>query len=208
MPLILVTFCWNIFSLDTTPTSVLRHQAGLSCRLIFRNKHPHRQARGSAWGGLWSQQSSRVLHRCTAQPVCCSLRSKWWRAVPLALQPGDPRSKDPICQCRGWKRTGFDPWVEKIPCRREWQPTPVFLPGEFHGQRSLGHYIVHGVSKSRTPTEAVSKQARLFKRRETVHFQCILGYLLSRIMTRTPVCTIATKVQKQQQFRFSQSEND
>ena len=34
----------------------------------------------------------------------------------------------------------FDPWVGKIPWRREWQPTPVFLSGEFHGQRSLaGH---------------------------------------------------------------------
>ena len=31
----------------------------------------------------------------------------------------------------------FDPWVGKIPWRREWQPTPVFLPGEVHGQRSL-----------------------------------------------------------------------
>ena len=34
-------------------------------------------------------------------------------------------------------RYGFDPWVGKIPWRRAWQPTPVFLPGEFHGQRSL-----------------------------------------------------------------------
>ena len=31
----------------------------------------------------------------------------------------------------------FDPWIWKIPWRREWQPTSVFLPGEFHGQRSL-----------------------------------------------------------------------
>ena len=31
----------------------------------------------------------------------------------------------------------FDPWVRKIPWRREWQPTPVFLPGECHGQKSL-----------------------------------------------------------------------
>ena len=41
------------------------------------------------------------------------------------------------------KRYGFDPWVWKIPWRRKWQPTPVFLPGESHGQepdqlRSLG----------------------------------------------------------------------
>ena len=38
------------------------------------------------------------------------------------------------------KKPGFDPWVEKIPWRRTWQPTPVFLPGESHGQRSLGGY--------------------------------------------------------------------
>ena len=38
------------------------------------------------------------------------------------------------------KRGGFDPWVGKIPWRRAWQPTPVFLPGESHGQRSLGGY--------------------------------------------------------------------
>ena len=34
-------------------------------------------------------------------------------------------------------RPGFDPWVGKIPWRRKWQPTPVFLPGKFHGQRNL-----------------------------------------------------------------------
>ena len=39
-----------------------------------------------------------------------------------------------------YRRHGFDPWVMKIPWRRQWQPTPVFLPGEFHRQRSLaGH---------------------------------------------------------------------
>ena len=37
-------------------------------------------------------------------------------------------------------RLGFDPWVGKIPCWRAWQPTPVFLPGESHGQRSLVGY--------------------------------------------------------------------
>ena len=38
----------------------------------------------------------------------------------------------------------------KIPWRREWLPTPVFWPGELHGQRSLVGYIVHEVEKSRT----------------------------------------------------------
>ena len=38
------------------------------------------------------------------------------------------------------QETGFDPCVRKIPWRRESQPTPAFLPGEFHGQRSLAAY--------------------------------------------------------------------
>ena len=43
-------------------------------------------------------------------------------------------------KCRRCKRCRFDPWVRKIPWRRKWQPTPVFLPGESHGQRSLAGY--------------------------------------------------------------------
>ena len=43
-------------------------------------------------------------------------------------------SKESACQCR---RCGFNPWVRKISWRRKWQPTPVFLPGKSHGQRSL-----------------------------------------------------------------------
>ena len=35
---------------------------------------------------------------------------------------------------------GFDPWVGKVPWRRAWQPTPAFLPGESHGQKSLVGY--------------------------------------------------------------------
>jgi len=38
------------------------------------------------------------------------------------------------------QETRFDPWFGKIPWRKAWQPTPVLLPGEFHGQRSLAGY--------------------------------------------------------------------
>ena len=55
----------------------------------------------------------------------------------------------PTCPCRRRKRRRFDPWVGKIPWRRAQQPTPVFLPGESHGQRAT----VHGVAESDT-TEA------------------------------------------------------
>ena len=41
---------------------------------------------------------------------------------------------------RGYKRRGFHLWVRKIIWKRAWQPTPVFLPGESHGQRSMAGY--------------------------------------------------------------------
>ena len=51
--------------------------------------------------------------------------------------PGGTSGKEPSCQCRKCKRLGFDFWIGKIPWRRAQQPTPVFLPGESHRQRSL-----------------------------------------------------------------------
>ena len=45
-------------------------------------------------------------------------------------------------------RSGFDPWVGKIPWRRVGQPTPVLLPGEFHGQRNLVGYSPWGRKES------------------------------------------------------------
>ena len=43
--------------------------------------------------------------------------------------------------------TQVDPWIRKLPWRMERLPTPVFLPGEFHGQRCLVGYTVHGVEE-------------------------------------------------------------
>ena len=56
--------------------------------------------------------------------------------------------KESTCQCR---RHEFDPWVRKILWSRKWQPTAVFLPGKFHGQRSLmGGGGVHEFAESQT----------------------------------------------------------
>ena len=67
-----------------------------------------------------------------AQVMPVNSRS-WASQVALVI-------KEPTCQCRRRKRRRFGPWVRKIPWRRARQPTPVFLPGESHGQRSLaGH---------------------------------------------------------------------
>ena len=48
------------------------------------------------------------------------------------------------------RRPGFDPWVGKVPWRKEWLPTPMFLPGEFHGQRSLVGYSPWSCKESDT----------------------------------------------------------
>ena len=58
-----------------------------------------------------------------------------------------------VCQCRRHKRRESDPWLRKIPWRRAWQPAPVFLPEESHGQRSLAGYSPWGHKESDT-TEA------------------------------------------------------
>ena len=53
---------------------------------------------------------------------------------------GSSADKDPTCQNRRCKGLRFICWVKKIPWRRKWLPTLVFLPGELHGQRSLAGY--------------------------------------------------------------------
>ena len=57
---------------------------------------------------LWSTGNSLVIQWLWGLP--------WWLS-----------GKESACQCRRCRRHGFDPWVEKIPWRRKWQPTPVFL---------------------------------------------------------------------------------
>ena len=48
------------------------------------------------------------------------------------------------------KESAWNVDLGKIPCRRKWQPTPIFLPGEFHGQRSLAGYSLWGCRESDT----------------------------------------------------------
>ena len=63
-----------------------------------------------------------------------------WAAIPFSRGTGLPwwfRCSRIHLQ---WRRPGFNPWVRKIPWIREWPPTPVFLPGEFHRLRSLAYW--------------------------------------------------------------------
>ena len=60
--------------------------------------------------------------------------------------------KESVCQCR---RCGLDPWAGKIPWEKKLQPTPVFLPGKSHGQRSLVGYSLRVAQKR---SDLVTKQ--------------------------------------------------
>ena len=73
-------------------------------------------------------------------------------APHIARAPSGASGKELTCQGRRLKRWGLDPQVGKVPWRRAWQPTPVFLPGESHGQRSLAGYSSQGGKESDTAT--------------------------------------------------------
>ena len=82
---------------------------------------------------------------CSCLTMLCSAASQ----VALAV-------KNLPANVRDAKRLRFDPWLGKIPWGRKWQPTPVFLPGKFHRQRSLAGYSPWGHRESDT-TEQLSR---------------------------------------------------
>ena len=76
----------------------------------------------------------------------------------MGILPRWLSGKESACQCR---RRGFDPWVGKIPWKSKWQSTPIVLPGESHGQRSLLGYSLQGC-KSQTQLSTHPSRGALF----------------------------------------------
>ena len=118
-------------------------------------------ARGTPW--VWDTQllaakgldskSGRRSKRQRPRSEMCSvmLTSQRWEFTHRRTQtsfPGGASRKESTCRCRRHKRLAFHPRVRKTPWRRTWQPTPVFLPGECHGQKSLAGYSPWGPTKS------------------------------------------------------------
>ena len=89
---------------------------------------------------FWRSSHQLVKSFCLEQGF---LTSVWLLRSLFYLNPapvGFPDSLQIARQCRRYRRRGFHPWARKIPWRSKWQPTPVFWPGESHGQRSLMGY--------------------------------------------------------------------
>ena len=94
-------------------------------------------------------------------------------------------------QCRRLKRHGFNPRIRKIPWRRKWQSTPVFLPGKFHGQRSLVGYSPWDCKELDT-TEQLS-----------MHAPRLDSSLASIDITGIPVCKSDKKTKRKKKKKLS-----
>ena len=108
----------------------------MNCSPPGPSVHGFLQARVLEWVAIPSPED---LPNPEIKPTSPALQ-----ADSLLSEPDGASDKEPSCQCRRYKRPGFGPWVGKIPWRRKWQPTPVFLPGEIHGQRGLVGYTPWG----------------------------------------------------------------
>ena len=89
----------------------------------------------------------------------------------LGVQIKFSYSKGLFLQCR---RVRFDPWIRKIPWRRKWHLTPVFLPGEFHGRRRLVGYSP-GDGKQQDTTEQLRLSLSFTQQRELYFLNMLFG---------------------------------
>ena len=107
--------------------------------------------------------------KCYNRQLHCIFRAQVWMNLGVS-QVKNVNGKESACQCRRLKICRLGHLVGKIPWSWKWQPTPVFLPGKFHGQRSLVA-IVHGVTKSRT---WLSMHAHTHTHTHTHTWMCLL----------------------------------
>ena len=129
---------------------------------------------------------------CISSSVQCPTTSptRSESTVPLLNTRGFPRDasgKEPACQRRRRKWRGFDPWLRKIPWRkkkrkipwrRKWQPTPVYLPGESHGQMRLVGYSPWGWKELNT-TERTRKQLNTKQKMDGKEWDCFVKYSIN-----------------------------
>ena len=153
LPAVWKTWVWSLGREDSLEKGMAPHSS-----ILAGKSHGQRSLVGfSPWGGRVGRDWSNLMHRVyiiqeedynhtlrdsdgaldwaiinsVALSGATNLLTLYWASPWLS-------GKDTACQCRRQRRLVFDSWVKKICWWRAWQPTPVFLPGEAHGQRSLG----------------------------------------------------------------------
>ena len=134
-----------------------KHSLHIGSEVVDKEEHHRRESAAIEAKRPESSSKGSINVQSTNSPPQSRRLSKWlleglrnlYRSTTTACLPffllnisvvGLPKwlsVKGFTCQCRRCKRHGFDPWMGKSPWRRKWQPTPKFLPGKLHGQRSL-----------------------------------------------------------------------
>ena len=121
--------CMKVKRESEVTQSCLTLSDPMDCSLPGSSVHGISQARVLEWGA-----------------IAFSDPDLGWGLNPPCFPDGSD-SKESTYGCR---RPGFDPWLGKISWRREWPPTPVFLPREFQGQKSQEGYRLEGHKESDT----------------------------------------------------------
>ena len=129
---------------SVTYGDLTRNQKWLHDLLIFQNTLHFEYL------GYWISSIKRNHFNCSLTNNWLIRSIMWKHIFPTECRWSS--GKKSICQ---YRKCGFDPWIGKILCRRKWQPTPIFLPGESHGQRSLEGYSPWG-RKELDTTERLS----------------------------------------------------
>ena len=101
-----------------------KHTGGVVCHFLLQGIFP---TQGSNLGLLHCRQI--LYHLSHLDLINTFVNKPRWHS-----------GQESACQSRRLKRCEFDPWARMIPWKRKWQPTLVFLPGKFRGQRSLVSY--------------------------------------------------------------------
>ena len=118
--------------------------------------------------------------------LCALVLDGDYQRAPLMVQ----MVKESACQCRRLKRRGFNPCVKKIPWRRKWQPTAVFLPGECHGQKSLAGYSPWSHKEL-----ATTEHTHTHTHTHTVFMKCFLLILHFFVSLHASLCYVVLSVE-------------
>ena len=103
----------------------------------FSSMSTHQHPWPHSWWCYFQSLGFKEFSLLQNHPVFTSIQGTF---ILITGLPKWPSIKESTCQCRRCWRCWFNPWVGKIPWRRKWQPTPVFLPRKSHGQKSLVGY--------------------------------------------------------------------
>ena len=140
-----------VFGLDDTPPPTPKWTKCCWWQVASFGSHKVRSFSQPSKNSLIPRQEASLSPAHPHQSRCHTGRAHWVPGALLStvytllyyvLPTRWLSGKESACQCRSCK---FNSWVVgKIPWRRKWQPIPVFLPGKFHGHRSLAGYSPQG----------------------------------------------------------------